>query len=130
MADFIFPQSLAACADLLFEVRARRLEAQKVTDQIAAEESALKEHLINELPKGEASGISGKLARVSIVTKTIVKVEDWPEFYKYIAKKKAFDMLQRRVSDKAVQDRWEKGEVVPGTSPFNIPTISINQLKG
>ena len=65
------PKSLAACADLLYETRQSRLKEKKVIDEFSALETALKERLINELPKGEASGIAGRVARVSINTKNV-----------------------------------------------------------
>lgn len=126
---FKFPKSLAACADLYFEVRARRSEAQRVADAIEEEEKALKAHIIKAMPQ-DSTGVSGKLARVSIVPTTVVRVDDWPTLYRYIVANDAFDLLQRRVSDKAVKDRWDLQKVVPGVSPFPVTNLSINQLKG
>ena len=128
-AKFKFPKSLAACADLLHEVRTRRLEAQRVADAIEDEEKALKAYIIKSMPK-DSTGISGKLARVTIVPTIVVQVLDWPALYRYITKNDAFDLLQRRVSDKAVKDRWEQKKVIPGVGPFPVDTLSINQLKG
>ena len=82
--EFKIPKNLGACADQLFKTRQKRLELQKAVDELAAEESALKEHLINTLPLSEASGVSGKLARVTINVKEIAQVKDWEAFYKYV----------------------------------------------
>ena len=66
-----FPKTLGACADRVYELRAKRLAAQKDVDAIEAEEKALKEHIINTLPKSETTGVAGKVARVTVVTKQV-----------------------------------------------------------
>lgn len=97
-------------------------------DLLQSEESAIKEHIINTLPKSEASGVAGKLARVTIVTKQIPQVKDWDAFYKYVKKTSSFDLLQRRLTDSAIKERWEAGKEVPGVEHFNAVSVSINKV--
>lgn len=123
-----FPKALGACADKLFQLRELRLAEQKKVDAIEAEEKALKEHLINALPKAEANGVAGKLARVTIVTKLIPQVKDWDVFYKYVKKTGEFELLQKRLGDGAIKERWEAGKQVPGVESFNAVTVSINKV--
>jgi hypothetical protein len=124
------PKSLAQCADLLYKTREERYKAQRVVDKLAATEHALNEHFIANLPKSQATGIAGKLARVQVGTKPIPRVEDWPAFYLYIKKNNAFDLLQRRVNDGAIKERWEDKKQVPGVSRFNVVKVSCTALKG
>src|SRR5574344_2166580 len=93
-----FPKAMGACADKLFELHNKRLAEQKKVDEIAAEESALKNHIIENLPKSEASGVAGKLARVTVVTKQVPQVKDWDLFYAYVKKNNAWDLMQRRLA--------------------------------
>lgn len=123
-----FPKALGSCADKLFELRNKRLEQQKLVDAIEAEEKALKEHIIQNLPKSEASGVAGKKARVTVVTKEVPQVKDWDAFYKYVAKTKSFDLMQRRLTDAAVKERWEAGKQIPGVEVFKATTISMNKV--
>lgn len=123
-----FPKAMGACADLLYQLRQKRLEMQKEVDKIAAEEAALKEHIINTLPKSEASGVAGKVARVTVVTKEVPQVEDWDSFYKYVKRTGAFDLMQRRLTEAAVKERWEAGEEIPGVKHFQVVTVSINKV--
>lgn len=123
-----FPKTLGACADKLYKLRQKRLEQQKKVQEIEKEEKALKAHIIETLPKSKASGISGKVARVSVITKKIPQVKDWETFYKHVKRTGNFELLQRRVSDAAVKERWEDGKKVPGVDHFNAVTISINKL--
>ena len=65
------PESLGACADRLYELKAEKSAAQKVVEAIEAEETAIKNYIIDELPKSNASGIAGSKARVTVVTKPV-----------------------------------------------------------
>jgi hypothetical protein len=123
-----FPKALAACADKYYQLKEQKAAAQKLVDAIDAEGKALKEHLINTLPKSEASGVAGKLARVTVVTKPVPQVKDWEKFYKYVKKTDQFELLQRRLSDAAVKERWDAGKQVPGVESFNVVTLSVNKI--
>ena len=125
---FKMPKALGACADRLFTVRQQRLEVQKQVDLLQSEESAIKEHIINTLPKSEASGVAGKLARVTVVTKQVPQVKDWDAFYKHVKKSGDFDLLQRRLTDSAIKERWEAGKEIPGVEHFNAVSVSINKV--
>jgi hypothetical protein len=128
MTKFKFPKTLGACADRVYELRQRRLDAQKVVDTLQEEETALREHIINTLPKSEATGAAGKVARVTVVTKQIPQVKDWQALYTYVKKHNAWDLMQRRLAANAVTERWEAGKVVPGVEPFTAVTLSINKV--
>lgn len=122
------PKTIGACADLLYETKRKRLALQKQVEALEAEENALKEHIIATLPKSDASGVAGKLARVTVTSKEVPVVKDWPAFYKYILKHKSFDLLQRRLSDAAVKSRIEDGERLPGVETFNAKLVNLNKL--
>jgi len=123
-----FPAKIGQCADRLYELREKRLGGQKIVDEVKAEETALKMHIIDTLPKSEASGVAGKIARVSVIIKEIAQVNDWDKLYAHIEKTGNFDLLQRRVTDAAVKDRWEDGKEVPGVGHFNVVTVSLGKV--
>src|SRR6478609_11377872 len=95
------PESLAAAADLYYEKREKRLALQREADALEEEEKQIKEHLIANIPKSDATGVAGKLCRVSVVTKERPQVEDWDAFYAHVAKNRAkggFALLNRAVN--------------------------------
>jgi hypothetical protein len=136
MADkpaFKIPKTLALCADRLYAVKAERLAKEKEAEAFKAEETALREHLINNLPKSDATGVAGKVCRASITSKTVAQVDNWDDLYAYIVKgyKKnpgVFSLLQRRVGDAAVKEMAEAGVKVPGTVLIDVPQVSLNKL--
>ena len=125
---FKFPKKIGACADKLYELRNKRLKIKKEVDILEEEEKALKLHIINTLPKSEASGVAGKLARVSVGSKPVPQVVDWSKLYKHIKKTGEFDLLGRKASTAAVKERWEAGEEVPGVDHFNVVAVSMSKV--
>lgn len=124
-----FPKSMGLCADKLYTIRQERLDAQKVVDALAEEEKALKAHIIDTLPKSQASGVAGKLARVTVVTKEEPQVKDQDAFRKYLNRSKRFDLAQNlRPSAPAIRDMWEEGKDIPGVEKFTVVTVSMNKV--
>jgi hypothetical protein len=129
MAKLKIPKSLGACADLLFDLRTERLEAQKVVDEIKEREDTVKEHIIQNVPKGD-TGASGAHHHVSVYTDPVPRAEDWDKVWAHIKKTGNFDLLQRRLNDAAVKERWEDGKQIPGVVPFNVVKVSLTKKKG
>lgn len=127
-AVFKPPKTLGACADLLFQTRAKRLALNKQAEEFEAIESALKTHIIDTLPKSNASGIAGKLARVAVETKKVPIVEDWAKLYSHIKKTGDFDLLGRSLSREGVKQRLEAGKAVPGVGATTVVTVSLSKL--
>lgn len=123
-----FPKTMGACADRLYELRLKRLEEQKKVKLLEDEEKALKNYIIQNLPKSEASGVAGRLARVTVVTKEVPQIENWEAFYKYVKKTNNFDLMQRRLADDAIKERWAAGKEIPGVNHFQAVSVSINKV--
>lgn len=128
LEKFTIPKKLGAVADELYTLRQRRLELQKVVDELESREKALKEHVINNLPKSDAKGISGSVANVRVENDEIPQVKDWDKFYAYVKKTNAFDLLQRRLNPKAVTDRWADKKKVPGVESFTVTKVSCTKV--
>jgi hypothetical protein len=123
------PKTIGEAADLLYVTKEKRLAKQKEVETLKEEQLALEAYIIQNLPKSKASGVAGKKARVSVHTDPIPQIKDWNKFYKYVHKHKAFDLIQRRISEKAVEARLDDGEKVPGIEIFNVTKVSINKVK-
>lgn len=125
------PKSLGACADLLYKIKQERLALDKVVEGMKANESLLTNHIIDNLPKGDAGAV-GKTHKVVVRTEQIPQAENWEAVYKYVQKHGAFDLLQRRLNPKAVMERLEdpknkKG--LPGVKLFTAVKLSLTQVK-
>lgn len=138
------PKTLGACADLVKELSEKRLEAQKLTDEWETQEKQVKEHIIQNLSKTKEGGAVGQKYKALITTGYRYNIVDDTKFYDYIKKTGAFDLLQRRTNDKAIDDRVyaqkpkkqkdpktnEMVEVfppLPGMERFTFPKLSITK---
>jgi hypothetical protein len=130
------PVSMGRCADLYHDVRELRLAMEKEVAEVAAFESEMRQHIIENLSKSEDTGAAGLKYRAQIVTKTVPKIRTdeenpnvgWPQFWDYVAKNMRFDLMQKRFADKAIKDMWEAGETVPGVEPMKVPDVSITKI--
>jgi hypothetical protein len=123
------PKTLGACADKLYELGRAKALAQVEVDKIAKQEAAIEAYLIEKLPADDADGIVGKVAKVVIRSSSHPIVLDgrWDEIYKWIKKHDAFDLLQRRLNSKAVQERWDNKVRIPGLGTFKSKKVSVTK---
>lgn len=126
------PDTMGRCADLYAAVRGLRLQMDKEVEAIKARENEIREHIINNLSKSQDTGAAGLKYRAQIVVKRVVKVADWGVFHSWIRKNDRFDMLQKRISDKAAADWMDDPQngnrPLPGTEVVNVPDVSITKI--
>lgn len=101
-----------------------RLALQRELKKLEEEASKLKAKLITELESSNVPAIGCDTATFSLVEKEVPTVQDWPVLYAYIKEEDAFDLLQRRLSNEAVEVRWADGVVVPGVVKFPVTKLS------
>lgn len=127
---FKLPKTLAGVADELGHARDARRKIAKELKAAEKHENALKAHMIEHLPVSDATGVAGKIWRVQIVSKDkpVVAGEDWVKLYAHIKKTGEFDLLQKRVAEGAVKQRWDAEKKVPGVGKFIAKDVSITQV--
>ena len=128
--EFKIPKTLAACADRLYVLRQQRLEVERKADEMKTEERALKEHLIETLPKSDANGVEGRVARVRITVKDVPTLEDAAALKRYIRRYGASDLLEVKesLSTKAVRERWKDGKAISGVGVFHAVDVSCTKV--
>ncbi len=62
------------------------------------------------------------------MTKQVPQVKDWDKFYAFVKKTGQFDLVQRRLADTAIRERWDNGKEVPGVEAFGAVSVSLNRL--
>ena len=134
--DYKLPKKLTgAIADRLKDVRDRRLALQKQVDALEAEENAIKEHIIQLLPKSETSGIAGANARVTVVNKIRPQwqeagedgVTGWEKLLKHMKKTGDWDLISHALAGAAIKERWDNGKTVPGVTEYQYPFVSLTK---
>lgn len=132
-AAFVLPKNMATAADRWYDVRERRLALQKEADALQAEETALKDHLIEHIPKSEATGISGKRVAVRVEQAFRFEAEDWDAVREYVRKNAAknpgvWSIFQKRLGEEALKEMWAAGVKVPGVKRAGYKKLSYSSL--
>jgi hypothetical protein len=103
-------------------------KANKAVAALKADKTAITNHIIDTFPKQKIKGAMGKLGKIEIKSKEIPQVRDREKFNAYVKKNNAFDMLQARVSEKAIMDRLADGIKMPFIKMFNKVTVSCTKV--
>jgi len=123
-----FPKSMGLCADKLYALRKKRIEEQNKVAELEAEENALKQHIIDNLPKSQQTGASGETANVKIVTKAVPVIEDLEKLYGYIRRTRRSDLLQKRLNESAVNEILDANKKIPGIGTFDKKSVSCTKI--
>ena len=118
---------LGACIDALYVARATRLARQKEVEMLAVEEGRIKEYLLLTLAENRLEGAKGRLATAATRRTVVPVLKEWDLFTQYVAKHKAFDLFERRVSRLAYRERLDAGKTVPGVEPFTVVELSLTK---
>jgi hypothetical protein len=120
---------LAAIVDKYYDARETRYKIQRELKVMEEQEKWMRNFIIESLQKTKGTtGIAGKLAKVLLVDKEKIIAEDWAAVDAYVIKNKATDLYQRRLSDEAVKERWERKEKIPGISKLHVQDLSVSKL--
>lgn len=133
LPDDLNTLSSAAVADLYYTTRAIRLAADKEADVIKTDETRLKDHLINTLVKGEATGTRGKLCSVYVDSKDSYNQESWPEIENWAvknAKKGGMAIFNRALNKKFVEEYSivNKGKLPSGVKKVSVVSLHVNKI--
>lgn len=125
--EFKIPDTLGACADFLHDIREERYRLQKLVAAQEEKETAIKEHILRSLSDSEGGAV-GLRYRATKERKSKPVVRDWDALWKYIYRNKSSEFLQRRLSDGAIQERWDAGKKIPGVESFQYISLSLTKV--
>ena len=129
------PKNIADCADKLYEVTRARIHLNREIALLAELETGLEEKIINELPKENASGISGRIANVKIIPFSVSQVDvengGWEKVWGWIKKQRGvegFAILNKAINRKSIEELQEGKKVIPGLKRFNGKKVSCTRI--
>lgn len=108
------PSTLGAKVDAYYKARAKRLDAEKKIEELKKGEAEQKEEILRLLVDSKLDGAKGKVATVAITTTEFPVISDPSAFYQHVLSTGSVDLLEKRPSKSGCQERWERGEEVPG----------------
>jgi hypothetical protein len=129
------PTSIGAQADEYSVVRAERLRIEKEAAEVKKRETELYNCIMSTLDESPDTGAMGEFYAVQRVEKDQAQIDNtegdgtgWPKFWAYLQATGNFDLMQKRLNDKAIRDRVEAGETVPGVKVEKVPTLSFTKV--
>lgn len=120
---------LGSLADQLEAVREKRIAADKVAASLKSEETRIKTQIISEMEEKDLSSIGGKSAVLSRITKKRPIANDWSKVYSFIREHDAFDLLHKRLTESAVNLRFDDGVEIPGISLMTYSHITFGKAR-
>lgn len=110
------------------DLRAKRLKMEGEAEIVHEQERKVRAEILEALKTSGAGGIAGKTHRAEVVRKTTPQVADWSMLYEYIKENNAFELIQRRLSNPAVKERWDDKVEIPGVVPVEVDDLSVTKL--
>lgn len=105
--------------------RVTRLAEQKIVDRLEETEKKLKAQVIAKMKTAKVTSLGGQKYGANFKSKDKPTTGDWQKLYTYIKEHDAFDLLQKRLTETAVEARWEEGEEIPGIVKFPVEDITM-----
>lgn len=79
----------------------------------------------NSLENLKLKSVTNGNATLSISDKTVGTVKDWDALYGHILENGAFELLERRVSQKAWGELNTEDSPIPGTEPYTMTQVKL-----
>lgn len=122
-------KTLGGAIDALFKARELRLQEQRAIDATKKKtEVPLKVDILSKLKEGRLERASGKLATGSRTLKPVGKITNFVAFLTWCVEHDASDLIPTRVNGRALQERFENGDRVPGVELEFITDLSLTKL--
>jgi len=97
--------------------------------KINSKREDLEHQLMKALKKAKLNKAAGVSASANIHKSRHLNIVDLEALNRYVARKKAFDLYQRRLNSKAYFDRLEDGEKVPGVDIYEKTSVRITKKR-
>ena len=108
--------------------RNRRLAADKEAKALKSIEVEMKDRILGEMIEQQVGFAAGMDIRVKRKTVNKPQAADWDQVYKYMVDNDAMDLVQKRLHERAVNDRFEDGITIPGIEFYEVNDLSIGKL--
>jgi hypothetical protein len=108
----------------IFDKRTERLKLTARAAILEQEEKSLTAELAAANVK---PGIYGKFA-LTAKSKDVPKCDDWSAFHRYVIAQNAPELLHKRLTESAIMERIDAGEIIPGISTDTKTAYSVKEV--
>jgi len=113
----------------LRDSRSTLAAAYKEQDEaLKAKMDRLSTWLLEQMQNADATQLGSASGTAYRQTRMKGNCSDWPSFWQFLAEQQRFDMLEKRISMKAVQEYYdESGELPPGVNVSPELTVVVRR---
>lgn len=111
--------------DTLAELRDKKRKLEAQIKDIETEYAELEQKLMDRLDAEGTSKGAGKNASASITETVVGNLVDFEAFAEFARKKNYMHLFQRRLSDPAIRELFDKGVKIPGVEPFTKRRLNL-----
>lgn len=122
------PAAMGPLIDGIWEKREHKRKLAAEIEKIEEEIAAMEEALLARMDQEGIDKSTGKKASVGVSEVISANIKDFDEFAAYVKKTGYFHLFQRRVSDVACRELFEKHGKIPGLEPFKKRKLNVRTL--
>jgi hypothetical protein len=108
--------------------RTKRLALDKEAAGFKEIEEAYKEELIYRMVQTNVGALASTSHVVKMKTVDKPTPKNWTLLQNFITETGAWELVQHRLSEAAIRERWEAGETVPGVEKFLVYSVNLSKL--
>lgn len=122
--------NLGSLGDAIYAKNSQISEAEARVKELQQEKKELEDQLLQGMTAAGTDIVRGNNATVSISNLTRASIADMDEFERFVLRKKALHLFERRIAQKAYQELKEslKGKAVPGVSEFSYQRLNVRKV--
>ena len=112
--------TLGSLGDSLFEKRAEIAAAENRVKELTAEKTLIESELIAQMKDAGTDMVRGEKATISISETIRPQLQDQEAFNRFVLRKKALHLFERRIAVKAYNEMKDElgGKPIPGVSEY------------
>lgn len=111
----------------LADLHAKRTERLKLTARAAILEQEEKNISAELAAANVQAGIYGNFGLLA-KSKEVPKCDDWSAFHRYVISQNAPELLHKRLTESAIMERIEAGEIIPGISTDTKVSYTVKEV--
>jgi hypothetical protein len=111
----------------ILELRTKLSELNAEIEEVNVTKAELENELMEFMSSTGTTQLGSSMGTATMKVSTKFALSNWDQFIQYVVETESFDMLQKRISSKAVGERLAAEEEVPGIQGVQVYSVSIRK---
>lgn len=122
-------KTMQTAADALWKAQQAVKRAEAKLRPLKEAAATLEGELQGKMIEGKLESVATKNVTISLKRTTFAVLTDDKEFFAYVARKKAWDLVRKQPVIAACRARWDDNLTIPGCEPATRVDLSITARK-